>query len=87
MRSSKFYGMIVKIKNKITLFTLLAKNLHICPPQNLVYHFLKILSIFFCTKVVFKKTTLEEFLHYMQVYLLIDIPLMHQEAKSGGQDI
>ena len=33
MRPSKFYGMIVKIKNKITLFTLLAKNPHIYPSK------------------------------------------------------
>ena len=35
MRPSKFYGMIVKIKNKIALFTLLAKK----NAQNLVYDF------------------------------------------------
>ena len=31
----------VKIKNKTTFFTLLTKNLHIYPPQNLVYRFLQ----------------------------------------------
>ena len=33
-----------------------------------------------------KKTTLKGFLHYMQVYLLLNTVLMHPEAELGGQD-
>ena len=36
--------------------------------------------------VFIKKTTLKEFLHYMQVYLLL-IVLMHPEAEPGEQDV
>ena len=87
MRSLKFYGMIVKIKNKITLLTLLTKNL-IYSPQNLVYHFLQsIVNIFLYYSCLYKKTILKGFLHYIQVYLLFNIDLMHPEAESGRQDI
>ena len=38
--------------------------------------------MFYCTTVVFiKKNNLKESLDYMQVYLLLDITLMHQEAE------
>ena len=71
------------MKNENTLFTVLAKK-NIYLPQNLIFTFFKLLSIFYCT-VFIKKTTLKEFLHYMQVYLLFDMDLMQPEAKSEGK--
>ena len=70
------------MKNENTLFTVLAKNSIYTPLKIYYTAFFKVLSIFYCTVVVFiKKTTLKEFLHYMQVYLLFDMDLMQPEAK------
>ena len=88
MRPSKLYGMIVKIKNKITLLTLFAKNFYINRPQYLVFHFLQnIVYILLYYSFIYKKTTLKRFLHYMQVYSLFDIALMNPETEPKEQDI
>ena len=74
------------MKNENTLFTVLAKNPRIYPPQNLVYRFFQsIVNILLYCSCIYKKTTLKEFLHYMQVYLLFDIDLMQPEAKPEGR--
>ena len=88
MRSSQFYGLIVKIKNKITLhFT--RKKTHIYIPSKFsipvpLFLFQNIVNILLYYSCFIKKTTLKGFLHYVQVYLLLDLTLMNPEAKPGG---
>ena len=73
MKSSKFYGMIIKIKNQITLhFTY-------------IFFFRGIVNILLYYSCFYKKTTLKRFLHYMQVYLLFDIVMMHSKAEPEGK--
>ena len=78
------------MKNENTLFTVLAKNPHIYPPQNLVYRFFQsIVNTLLCCSCIYeyKKTTLKEFLHYMQVYLQFNMDLMQPEVKPEGRHI
>ena len=68
------------------LFLLYSQNPPYIPPQNLVYRFFQIIvNILLYCSCIYKKTTLKEFLHYMQVYLLFDMDLMQPEAKPEGE--
>ena len=48
------------MKNENTLFTVLAKNPHIYPPQNLVYRlFQTIVNTLLCCSCIYKKNNFE----------------------------
>ena len=71
MRSLKFYGMIVKIKNEIPLFTLLAKNPIYTPLKIWYITFFKVSLIFYCTIVVFTKNNFERvFTLYSSLFII-----------------